>query len=165
MRNKTLAYVALVIGVLLLTGGLLFLCAATRAPSRTWLSAALLALGVALVAWAGVTLRRLLDLNPERVADRVLELVRRRGDDEITEADIVGSLGVPMDVAQQAVGVLAGRQLIERQRRGDRDVLVFPQLRASKVVRRCPYCGSSFSVKTPAHKCPNCGAPLEISKG
>jgi len=164
MRNKTIAYVALIAAIALLAGGLLFLCAATRAPGRLWLALALLVLGVALAAWAGVTLRRLRDLDPEHVADRVVELVRRRGDDEITEADIIGSLGVPAETAQQAVGVLAGRQLIERQRRGDRDVLVFPQLRASKVARRCPYCGSAFSVKTPLHKCPNCGATLEVGK-
>ena len=164
MRAKTVAFAVLGVAVVLLAVGLLFLCAATTTPSRLWLALVLLALGAGLAVWAGVTLRRLRDLEPERVADRVVELVCRRGDDEITEADIIGSLGVPSDVAAQAVGVLSARQLIQRQRRGDRDVLIFPALRAGKVVRRCPYCGSEFSVKTALHKCPNCGATLELGK-
>ena len=109
-------------------------------------------------------MRRLRDLDPERVADRVVELVRRRGDTEITLADVVGSLQVPHETAEAAMGVLAGRQLIQRERREDRDVFVFPELRVSKVVRQCPYCHSEFSVKTPVHKCPNCGATLEVAR-
>jgi len=149
---------------MLLAGGLLFLCAASTNPGRLWLALVLLVLGAGLAAWSGTAIRRLRELDPQRLADRILELVRRRGDDEITQADIIGSLGVPADAAEQAIGVLAGRQLVERQRRQDRDVLVFPQLRAGKVMRKCPYCGSEFSVKTPLHKCPNCGGDLDVVK-
>jgi hypothetical protein len=38
----------------------------------------------------------------------------------------------------------------------------FPGLEETKVVRRCAYCGNEFSVKTPLHKCPNCGGDLEL---
>ena len=164
MKNRTLIIIVLVVSVLLLSVGLLFLCASTRAPGRLWLSIALVVIGGGLAAWSGVSLRRLRNLEPERVADRIVELVRRRGDTETTLADVVGSLQVPHETAEAAMGVLAGRQLVQRERREDRDVFVFPQLRVSKMVRQCPYCHSEFSVKTPVHKCPNCGASLELTK-
>ena len=164
MQNKTLIVVVLVVSVLLLATGLLFLCASSLNPGRLWLSIALVVIGGGLAAWSGVSLRRLRDLDPERVADRIVEMVRRRGDTETTLADVVGSLQVPHETAEAAMGVLAGRQLVQRERREDRDVFVFPQLRVSKFVRQCPYCHSEFSVKTPVHKCPNCGAALEVTK-
>ena len=164
MQNKTVVWILLVVSVLLLAAGLLFLCAATVQPGRWWLAALLILIGGGLATWSGTSLRRLRDLEPERVADRVVELVRQRGDTEITLADVVGSIEVPHETAQAAMGVLANRQLVERRRREDRDVYVFPQLRVSKVVRQCPYCGSEYSVKTPVHECPNCGASLEVIK-
>ena len=164
MQNKTVIWIVLIVAVLLLATGLLFLCASSVVAGRLWLSIALIVIGGGLAAWGGVSLRRLRDLDPERVADRVVELVRRRGDTETTLADIVGSLEVPHETAEAAMVVLAGRQLVQRERREDRDVFVFPQLRVSKVVRQCPYCHSEFSVKTPVHKCPNCGASLELAK-
>ena len=164
MQNKTVVWVGLVVSVVLLAVGLLFLCASSVSAGRLWLAIALIVIGGGLAAWSGTSLRRLRDLDPERVADRVVELVRRRGDTEITLADVVGSLQVPHETAEAAMGVLAGRQLIQRERREDRDVFVFPELRVSKVVRQCPYCHSEFSVKTPVHKCPNCGATLEVAR-
>jgi membrane protein implicated in regulation of membrane protease activity len=164
MQNKTVVVIVLVASVVLLSLGLLFLCASSLNPGRLWLSIALVVIGGGLAVWSGVSLRRLRDLNPERVADRIVELVRRRGDTETTLADVVGSLQVPHETAEAAMGVLAGRQLVQRERRADRDVFVFPQLRVSKIVRQCPYCHSEFSVKTPVHKCPNCGASLELAK-
>jgi Zn finger protein HypA/HybF involved in hydrogenase expression len=163
MANKTLAWVAIIVSVVVLAGGLVFLMSANRA-SRFLLAFVLLGMGVALVAWGGTTLRRLRSLDPERVADRIIELVRRRGATEITQADIVGSLGVSNEIALEAIGVLSRRQAIERRRHEDRDIFYFPQLRESRAVRRCPYCGSEFSVKTPLQKCPNCGANLEVEK-
>ena len=164
IRNKTLIWILLALSAILIAAGLLFLCAASVRAGRLWLAIALIVLGGGLAAWGGASLRRLRELEPERVADRIVELVRRRGDTEITLADAVGSLSVPHETAEAALGVLAGRQLVERQRRQDRDVFVFPQLRESKVLRQCPYCGSEFSVKTPVHKCPNCGATLELTR-
>ena len=49
------------------------------------------------------------------LADRIVELVRRRGDTETTLADVVGSLQVPHETAEAAMGVLAGRQPAEHQ--------------------------------------------------
>jgi len=164
MQNKTAIWVIFIISVVMLAAGLLFLCAATAQPGRWWLAALLIVIGGGLAAWSGTSLRRLRDLEPARVADRIIELVRHRGDTEITLADVVGSLEVPHETAQAAMEVLSNRQLVERQRREDRDVYVFPQLRVSKVVRQCPYCGSEYSVKTPVHECPNCGATLEVTK-
>jgi hypothetical protein len=164
MQNKTVTWVVLVISVLLLATGLLFLCASSVDAGRLWLSIALIVIGGGLAAWSGISLRRQRNLDPERVADRIVELVRHRGDTETTLADVVGSLEVPHETAEAAMGVLAGRQLVQRERREDRDFFVFPQLRVSKMVRQCPYCNSEFSVKTPVHKCPNCGASLELAK-
>ena len=51
-----------------------------------------------------------------------------------------------------------------QERREDRTVYAFPGLKDSRVVRRCVYCGSEYSVREPLHKCSNCGGKLELVK-
>ena len=34
----------------------------------------------------------------------------------------------------------------------------------AKAIKRCPYCGNEYSVKSAMRDCPGCGATLEIVK-
>lgn len=142
--------------------GLLFLCAATRESGRLPLSLILLVMGGVLAAWSALTWRRGQQLEPERLADSILNLVRASGGSETTLAEVVAELNVPTEAAQRALSVLQGRGECRRERRAGKDLYVFPGLMERKVVRRCPYCGSEFSVKTPLYQCPNCGGQLEL---
>lgn len=153
-----------VLGALMLAGGLLFLCAATRQPGRLLLALILLALGVAFAAWGGFSLRRQIELSPKRLADRITDLAASSGEGEITLDQAVSHLNVPADSAQNALDLLSESGRAYRERRGDRYFYLFPGLKESKVVRRCPYCGAQFSVREPLTKCPNCGGPLELVK-
>jgi hypothetical protein len=160
--KRPILIVALVVAVVLLVVGLIFLCAATREAGRLPLSLILLVIGGGLAAWSALTWRREQQLEPERLADSIIDLVRGRGSAEVTLAEIVAELNVPTEAAQRALGVLQGRGECRRERRADKDLYVFPGLMERKVVRRCAYCGSEFSVKTPLHQCPNCGGQLEL---
>ncbi|HET89693.1 MAG TPA: hypothetical protein ENN99_02995 [Chloroflexi bacterium] len=163
MMNRTVAIVALLIAVVLLALGLLFLCAATREPSRLLLSGALLIVGGGLAAWGGVTLRRLRDLDPEHLSDRITGLARA-GDAEVTLPQVVAELNVPDGAAIAALNLLERKGTAHRERRGEREFYVFPGLEPSKVSRVCPYCGGEFSVKTPVYKCPHCGGDLKVQR-
>jgi len=160
--KRPVLIVALVIGGLILAVGLVFLCAATREPGRLPLSLILLVIGAGLAGWSALTWRREQRLEPERLADSIIDLARARGTAEVTLAEVVAELNVPTEAAQRALGVLQGRGECRREQRADKDLYVFPGLMERKVVRRCPYCGSEFSVKTPLHQCPNCGGQLEL---
>ena len=160
--KRTILIAAFVISVVLLALGLLFLCAATREAGRLPLSLILLVIGGGLAAWSAITWRREQQLEPERLADSIIDLARASGGAEVSLAQIVAELNVPTDAAQRALGVLERRGECRRERRADKDVYVFPGLVEAKVVRRCAYCGSEFSVKTHLHKCPNCGGELEL---
>lgn len=152
---------AFVIGVLFLAGGLIFLCAATQKATRFPLALVLLLIGGGLVAWAGMRWRRAKELAPDVLDDRIVALADRY-DAEITLAQVVGELNVPDDAARAALARLEGEGLCRPEHREDRRVYVFPGLQEHKVVRRCAYCGSEYSVREPLHKCPNCGGQLEI---
>jgi hypothetical protein len=160
--KRTILIAAFVVSVVLLVLGLIFLCAATREPGRLPLSLLLLVIGGGLAAWSALTWRRGQQLEPERLADSIIDLVRARGSTEVSLAQIVAELNVPTDAAQQALGVLEQRGECRRERGPEKDLYVFPGLMEVKVVRRCAYCGSEFSVKQPLHKCPNCGGELEL---
>jgi DNA-directed RNA polymerase subunit RPC12/RpoP len=163
MMNRTVAIVVIVISVVLLAVGLMFLCAATREPTRLLLAGALIIVGGGLAAWSGTTLRRLRDLDPENLSDRITGLARA-GDAEVTLSQAVAELGVPDEAAVAAFNLLERRGQAYRERRGDREFYVFPGLQSSKVARKCPYCGGEFSVKTPVYKCPHCGGDLRLVK-
>jgi len=160
--KRTILLVAFVVSGVLMALGLLFLCAATRESGRLPLSLILLVMGGALAAWSALTWRREQRLEPERLADSIINLVRASGGFETTLAEIVAELDVPTEAARRALGVLQGRGECRRERRAGKDLYVFPGLMERKVVRRCPYCGSEFSVKTPLYQCPNCGGQLEL---
>ena len=160
--KRTMLMGAFAISVILLALGLIFLCAATREPGRLPLSLILIVIGGGLAAWSALTWRREQQLEPERLADSIIDLARAGGGAEVTLAQIVAELNVPTEAAQRALGVLEGRGESRRERRVGKDVYVFPGLVEAKVVRRCAYCGSEFSVKKPLHKCPNCGGELEL---
>lgn len=162
--KRTAALVALAISAVSLAGGLLFLCAASRQPTRLFLAIALLAIGGGLAGWSGFTLRRLRELAPEHLSDRITALARAGGHAEVTLSQVVAELRVPDEAAMAALALLEGRGQCHREGREGREFYVFPGLKETKVVRRCAHCGSEFSVKTPLHKCPNCGGELELAR-
>ncbi len=165
--NKTIALVILLAGGLMLGCGLLFLCASAAAeapPVRLILALVMIALGGGGAAWAGLTWRRLNEIDPNRLADRIVELVRLQGKFETTAAEAVAGLAAPADNVQAAFGVLQERGEIVLEDRDDRRVYVFPNLKESKVERRCPYCGVQFPVKQAITQCPNCGGNIELKR-
>jgi hypothetical protein len=162
--RRFFATAMLLISAVTLALGLLFLCAATRQPSRLLLAAALMVVGGGLAAWSGLTLRRLRELDPENLSDRITELVRAGGSAEVTLSQVVAELGVPDEAALTALSLLEQRAQCYRERREGREVYLFPGLEPSMVRRRCPYCGSEFSVKTMMHRCPNCGGDLRLGR-
>jgi hypothetical protein len=162
IMKRTAAIIVLLVSALFLAAGLLFLCAAMREPSRLLLAALLLVIGAAGAAWSAVSLRRLRELDPEKVSDRITALAKASGNGEVTLSEVVADLGVPNEVAIAAFNLLERRGEAHRDRVGERDIYVFPGLQPSKVMRRCPYCGGEFSVKTPVYKCPHCGGDLRL---
>lgn len=162
--NKTAAIVVLLVGALMLGLGLLFLCASIRAPQRMILAVLLIVIGAAGAAWAGTTYRRLGDVEPRRLADRIVEMVRLQGKFETTEAEAVAGLAAPAANVQAAFDLLQARREAAPEQRDDRRVYVFPNLKESQVERRCPYCGAQFPVKQALAQCPKCGGNLELKR-
>jgi len=162
--KRTTAIVALLISVILLAAGLLFVCAATQQPSRLLLAGVLLAIGGGTAAWSGITLRRLRDLDPENLSDRITRLARAGGNTEVTLSHVVADLNVPDEAVMAAFDLLEQRGQCHRERRDGQEFYVFPGLKPSKVARRCPYCGGEFSVKTPLYQCPHCGGNLRLER-
>jgi Zn finger protein HypA/HybF involved in hydrogenase expression len=142
--------------------GLVFLCAATQQPSRYLPGFAFIGIGAGLAAWSGLSLRRWRALDPENLSDRITELARKGGQYEVTLSEVVAELRVPDEVAQAALDLLVSKGQCRREPREGRTIYVFPGLKESKVVRRCVYCGSEFSVKEPLHTCPNCGGEVQL---
>jgi hypothetical protein len=162
VMNRTAAIGVLAISVVLLAVGLLFLCAASRQPTRLFLAIALLVIGGGLAAWSGLALRRLRELDPEHLSDRITALAGAGGQAEVTLSQAVADLNVPDEALLEALALLESQGQCYRDNREGREVYVFPGLKETKMVRRCAYCGNEFSVKTPLHKCPNCGGDLEL---
>ena len=162
--NKTLLLIVLILAGLLAGAGLLFLCAATVKPERLPLAIILIVVGGAGAGWAGLTWQHLNNIDPKRLADRIVEMVRLQGKFETTEAEALAGLAAPAANVQAAFDVLEARREAVSEHRDDRRVYVFPNLKESKVERRCPYCGAQFPVKQALSQCPNCGGNLELKR-
>jgi hypothetical protein len=162
--NKTVALIVLIVGGFTMGLGLLFLCASIRAPQRLVLAVLLIVLGGGGVAWAGTTWRRLSEIEPKRLADRIVEMVKLQGKFETTAAEAVAELSAPVANVQAALEILGSRGDAVPEQRDDRRVYVFPNLKETKVVRRCPYCGAQFPVKQAITQCPSCGGNIELQR-
>jgi hypothetical protein len=163
-RRKTsqlLTWGTFLIGVVFLTLGLVFLVAAIQNPARLVTALFLIALGVGLAAWAGVRWRRAKELTPVVLDARITDLAATHSA-QITLAQVVSQLDVPDSVARAALSRLERGGLCHQEQRQGRTVFLFPGLMESKVIRRCAYCGSQYSIREPLHKCSNCGGDLEI---
>ncbi len=163
LAGQGLTLGAFLLGTLFLAGGLIFLCAAVQNTARLPLSIALLLIGGALAGWAGLRLRRQRLLAPDALDDRITTLAANH-EATVTLAQVVAELSVPDEAARAALARLEAGGLCHQEQQGDRTTYVFPGLKDSKVVRRCAYCGNTYSVREPLHKCPNCGGSLEITK-
>jgi uncharacterized Zn-finger protein len=161
LPSQRLALTAFFTGLLFLTGGLIFLCAAVDNAARLPIALVLLLIGGGLVAWAGLRLRRAQQLSPDTLDDRITSLAAAH-DAELSLAQVISALDVPDDAARAALARLEADGLCHQERREGRALYVFPGLKEKKVARVCPYCGNEYSVREPLHKCPNCGGNLEI---
>jgi hypothetical protein len=163
LPGQRLTLTAFFASVLLLAGGLIFLCAAVQNAARFPIALALLLIGGGLAGWSGLRLRRARQLSPDTLDDRITNLAAAH-DAELTLAQVISELDAPDDVARAALARLEADGLCHQERREGRTFYVFPGLKGSKVVRRCSYCGNEYSIREPLHKCPNCGGNLEIAK-
>jgi len=163
LAGQGLSIAAFVVGALFLAVGLIFLCAAVQSGARFPIALALLVIGGGIAIWAGARLRKARQLLPDVVDGRIIDLATEY-EAELTLAQIVGKLDLPRETARASLARLETNGLCRSEGREGRTVYAFPGLKESKVVRRCVYCGSEYSVREPLHKCSNCGGNLEIVK-
>lgn len=161
--RRGLSIFAIVAAIPLLVFGVVFLIAAASVPSRFSVALVLLVFGAALLAWGALTLRRLAEISPEALATGIVDLARRLGG-EVTVAQVQAEFRIPSEMALGALERLRGRGDCQREQRKDHDVYLFKSVMPAKAIKRCPYCGSEFAVKSAMRDCPNCGANLEILK-
>jgi hypothetical protein len=160
--NRTVSIVILGISVLVLAVGILFLCAAAQQPGRLLLAVILLVLGGGLAAWSGMNLRRLRELDPEELSDQITVLADRNPEGEVTLAQVVAELKVPDESAQAALQLLEDKGIAKYEYRDGKRVYTFPGLKDEKLVRKCVFCGTTYSVREPVHTCPNCGGDVQL---
>jgi hypothetical protein len=157
------ALAALSLGVLLLAGGLIFLCAAVEKPVRAPVAIALLLAGGGLAAWSGYRWRQARLRSPDLLGERIVDLAATH-DARVTLALVISALDVTEDEARAALAHLEANGLSRAEHHGSKTVYLFPGLVQTQVVRRCSYCGSEYPVREPLHKCPSCGGTLDVVK-
>jgi hypothetical protein len=151
------------VGAAFLATGLIFLCAAAQNTARLPIALALAIIGAGIAAWAGFRWQRARQLSPEVLDDRITVLAANH-EAEVSLAQVVSALNVPDEAARSALARLEAGGLCIQEHRNGQILYVFPGLKERKVVRRCSYCGSEYSVREPLTKCTNCGGTLEIVK-
>lgn len=161
--RKTLAVIALIVAIPLLTIGLLYLIVAMVTPNRLLVAAGFLAAGALPLGWGLLTLRRLAEISPDALSSGTAALARRLGG-EVTVAHVQAEFRIPAALALETLEKLHASGQAQPEQREGRVVYVLRGLQASLITRRCPYCGSQFPVREALRKCPNCGALLEIEK-
>ena len=160
--KRFIALGLLSVGALSLAFGLIFLCASINNSGRVPLAVILLVLGAGMAAGGAYMLRRQRELSPETVADRIVGLAQKDDDAELTVPEMVAGLNLPEDTVLEGLEVLDKRGRVTQEYHDDHRVYIFPGLKETKLIRKCGYCGSTYSVKEPLHTCPKCGGKVEL---
>jgi hypothetical protein len=163
MMNRTWPTIAVIASVPLLVLGIVFLIAAMTNPGRIFVALAFLVFGGALLIGGALSLRRAAEISPEALATGIVDLARRL-DGEVTVAQVQSEFRIPQGMALGALERLRGRGDAQRERRGDHWVYTFKSVMPAKAIKRCPYCGTEYSIKSAIRECSNCGAAVEIVK-
>jgi len=161
--KKSTSILAIIAAVPLLIFGVIFLIAAATNPNRFFVAVVLLLFGGALLALGALRLRRLAEISPEVLDTGIVDLARRL-QGEVTVAQVQSEFRISSEMALGALERLRGRGECQREQRKDNDVYLFKSVMPAKAIKKCPYCGSEFAVKSAMRECPNCGANLEIVK-
>ncbi len=161
--RKFWAVVLVLASIPFFTGGILFLIAATQAPSRLLVAVVLLAIGTVMLSSGVRALRRLAAVAPDVLKTEAVQLAQRLGG-ELTVAQLRAEYRIDQKLAQQVLDELAREGAAKVERREERTVYVFSGLMPSMVEKVCPYCGTELPVRSDLRKCPNCGAQLELTK-
>lgn len=161
--KKSTSILAIVAAVPLLIFGVIFLIAAATNPNRFFVAVVLLLFGGALLALGALRLRRLSEISPEALDTGIVDLARRL-QGEVTVAQVQSEFRISSEMALGALERLRGRGECQREQRKDNDVYLFKSVMPARAIKKCPYCGSEFAVKSAMRECPNCGANLEIVK-
>ena len=157
-----MVYLAVFIGsALVLALGLLFVCAALTVPERWLLAIPLLIVGVVGAGWSAYAYRKWANVQPAALAMRITDLAAAH-DGEIAVSQAMSALDAPAAAVQAAFDELDHQGQCHREQRGDQVFYVFPAFKEHKMVRKCPYCGSTFPVRQAVQKCPNCGGNVEL---
>jgi hypothetical protein len=163
MMKKLLAILLTLASIPFLTGGLLFLIAASQAPSRALVGIALAAIGIVLLISGLRSLRRLAALRPDTLRAGAIALARKLGG-ELTVSQLRAEYSIPQELAAEVLSGLEREGNCRLEQRQDRQVYVFTGLLPSLAEKVCPYCNTQLPVRSALRKCPNCGAQLEITK-
>jgi hypothetical protein len=161
--NRTWPTIAVIISVPLLVLGVVFLIAAMTNPGRFLVALVFLAFGGLLLIAGALSLRRAAEISPEALATGIVDLARRL-DGEATVAQVQSEFRIPQSMALDALEKLRGRGEAQRERRGEHWAYIFKSVMPAKAIKRCPYCGTEYSIKSPVRDCDNCGATVEIVK-
>jgi hypothetical protein len=159
---RKLGYLVIFVAFSALIGtGLLFLVASSVVPERVTIAAGLLAVGTIGAGATAYSYSRWYGQQPAVLAARITDLADR-GDGEIAISQVMSALRVPASAVQAAMDDLVQKGQAHAESRNGQMLYVFPGLKERKMVRKCVYCGSTFPVKQPLQKCPNCGGNLEL---
>lgn len=161
--NKILAVIAVLLAILCSILGIIFLIAAINVRSRMLTGGAFLVMAGLLLVYGLLTLRRIAETSPERLETGAVELARQL-EGEVTIEQLQAAYSIPAALAKQTLEQLRAKGQCQLEQRGDYTVYLFKSVLPAKAVKRCPYCGSEFAVRSAVRKCPNCGAALEITK-
>lgn len=161
--RRTAPVMAIIASLPLLVLGVVFLIAAVANPSRILVAIVFLAFGAALLIWGLLTLRRISETSPEELAVGIVDLARRL-DGEVTVPQVQAEFRISQKLATNVLEQLCARGECEREQRQDYDAYLFKGVVPAKAIKRCPYCGSEFAVRSAFRECPNCGGSLDITK-
>jgi hypothetical protein len=157
-----LAYLVLfVFFSVLLATGMLFALVTTVVPERAFIAFVLLGVGTVGAGATAWFYWRWYGRQPAVLGARATDLAEHT-DGEVSLAQVMAAYHVPASVAQAAMDQLVEKGQCHAETLEGQLRYIFPGLKERKMVRKCVYCGSTFPVRDPLQKCPNCGGNLEL---
>ncbi len=156
-----LGSILLLPGVMLALLGLIFVTASDETNSRLRTGLIMLAVSVPLIIPGIILFLKGLSMSPSSIRKKILLIAARNNG--LVREELFQGTSDSTEALDEELNSLVKSGIARRETRNGIMFYIFHGYQFKLKLKKCPYCGSDFSMKSGLETCPSCGGDLKFA--
>jgi len=152
--------VILLPGVILFLLGIIFVIASNEGNSRLRTGFILMGVSLPLIIPGLMLFLRGLSMSPSSIKKKILSIAAKNNG--LVREEILWGPFANTEAAEEEITEMKRSGLVRTETKSGVNFYIFPGYQFKLKLKKCPYCGSDFSMKSNLETCPSCGGDLKF---